>query len=134
MHPDSLCAQVLRSRYYPNGSFMDASMGSRPSYAWRSILFGRQLLVKGLRRTIGYGRETYVWLNKLLFRDTPLAPLRKQILFDVDLKVSDIINPQSKSWDRGNGRRIFFPPDIELILKQKPVMEENDCYEWVHTH
>ncbi|XP_009103405.1 uncharacterized protein LOC103829494 [Brassica rapa] len=134
MHPDSLCAQVLRSRYYPNGSFMKASMGSRPSYAWRSILFGQQLLVKGLRRTIGSGQDTYVWLDKRLFRDSPVAPLRKPILFDVDLKVSDLINPQTKFWDRGKLEENFFPPDIELILKQKPVLEEVDDYEWVHTH
>ncbi|KAG2311336.1 hypothetical protein Bca52824_022893 [Brassica carinata] len=65
---------------------MEASMGSRPSYAWRSIMYGRQLLEKGLRRTIGSGKETYVWLDKWLFRDTPLAPLRKPNLFNVDLK------------------------------------------------
>lgn len=109
MYAESLCAQFLRSRYYPNRNFMEASMGSRPSYAWRSIMYGRQLLEKGLRRTIGSGKETYVWLDKWLFRDTPLAPLRKQILFDVDLKVSDIINPQSKSWDRGKWEENFFP-------------------------
>lgn len=28
----------------------------------------------------------------------------------------------------------FFPPDIELILKQKPVVDEKDVYEWVHTY
>ena len=109
MHPDSLCAQVLRSRYYPNGSFMEASMGSRPSYAWRSILFGQQLLVKGLRRTIGSGQDTYVWLDKWLFRDSPVAPLRKPILFDVDLKVSDLINPQTRTWDRGTLEENFPP-------------------------
>ena len=97
-------------------------------------MVGRQLLEKGLQRTIGSGEDTSVWLDKLLFSESPIAPLRKPILFDVDLKVSDLINPQTKSWDRGKLEESFFPPDVERILKQKPVLEEKDSYEWVHTH
>lgn len=134
MDPESLCARFLRSRYYPSGNFMEATMGSRPSYAWRSILFGRQLLEKGLRRTIGAGEETSVWLDKWLFRESPRAPLRKTVLFDLDLRVCDLIEPQTKSWDRGKLEKNFFPPDIDLILKQKPVIDEKDGFEWVHTH
>lgn len=63
MEPDSLCARVLRSRYYPNGVFISANLGSKLSYAWRSILFGRELLSKGLRRSVGSGESINVWLD-----------------------------------------------------------------------
>lgn len=134
MDPDSLCARFLRSRYYPNGSFLEASLGARPSYAWRSIIFGRQLLEKGFRRTIGSGYETSVWMDKWLFGEVPMAPLRKPVLFEVDLKVCDLINPQTKAWDRGKLEENFFPPHLERILKQKLIPGEKDGYEWVHTH
>lgn len=109
MDPDSLCARVMRIRYYPDGEFLEARLGSRPSYAWRSIVFGRELLVKGLRRNVGSGERINVWLDKWLFDSTPIAPLRKQIIFDLDLCVCDLINPQTRTWDRGKLEEIFFP-------------------------
>ena len=43
----SLLRQFLKSIYFPFGSFLSAPMGSQPSYAWRSIMHGRDLLAKG---------------------------------------------------------------------------------------
>ena len=51
--PNSLIAQVLKSKYFDNKDFLDAELGSRPSYGWRSLLHGRSLLKKGLRKEIG---------------------------------------------------------------------------------
>lgn len=132
INPESLCARFLRSMYYPQGVFLSAVLGSRPSYAWRSILFGRVLLEKGLRRGVGSGEEINVWIDKWLFDDAPKAPLRKPALFDLDLRVCDLICPQTKTWDRGKLEENFFERDIELILKQKPAVGETDAYEWVH--
>ncbi|CAN6803503.1 unnamed protein product [Brassica oleracea] len=132
MNSDSLCARFLRSRYYPNGDFLSASLGSRPSYAWRSILFGRILLEKGLRRDVGSGEDINVWMDKWLFDEVPKAPLRKPVLFNLDLRVCDLICPQTKTWDMEKLQENFFAADIKLILKQKPAMGEKDAYEWVH--
>jgi len=38
--PDSLCAKVLRARYYPDGKLLNAKMKSGSSYTWQSILAG----------------------------------------------------------------------------------------------
>ena len=132
MNSDSLCARFLRSRYYPNGDFLSASLGSRPSYAWRSILFGRILLEKGLRRDVGSGEDINVWMDKWLFDEVPKAPLRKPVLFNLDLRVCDLICPHTKTWDLEKLQENFFDADIKLILKQKPAMGEKDAYEWVH--
>jgi hypothetical protein len=32
--PDSLPAQILRGKYYPRGSILEACLGLKPSYAW----------------------------------------------------------------------------------------------------
>lgn len=62
--PDSLLAQILKHRYFKNGSFLDSSIGNRPSYAWRSILHGRELLQKGLLTSVGNGESIKVWQDK----------------------------------------------------------------------
>ncbi|XP_018478413.2 uncharacterized protein LOC108849362 [Raphanus sativus] len=132
MDPNSLCARVIKSRFYPTGDFLDAKIGSRPSYAWRSMLFGRELLVKGLRSNVGSGKSIMVWTDKWLFDKEPLAPMRKQTFFNVNLRVCDLINTQTGSWDREKLEEVFFPSDIELIMKMKPAFGKEDSYEWVH--
>ena len=59
--PDSLVSRVLKSRYFKNGSFLECGLGSRPSYAWRSLLHGRELLKEGMVGEIRNGRDTNVW-------------------------------------------------------------------------
>ena len=46
--PDSLLVKMLQARYYPSSNFMGAKLGYRPSYAWRSLIQGRELLRKDL--------------------------------------------------------------------------------------
>ncbi|KAL0356382.1 UNVERIFIED_CONTAM: putative mitochondrial protein [Sesamum radiatum] len=40
-------SRVLKARYFPQGTFWDASIGSRPSLTWRSILLARGVLMVG---------------------------------------------------------------------------------------
>jgi hypothetical protein len=46
--PDSLCASVLRAKYFPDGDLLKASPTSNMSYTWRSILKGVEVLKKGI--------------------------------------------------------------------------------------
>lgn len=43
-NPDSLCAVVLKAKYFPECSILDATEIRGMSYTWRSILKGRDLL------------------------------------------------------------------------------------------
>lgn len=47
-NPSSLVARILHARYYPDGDFMSAEVGTIPSLIWRSILWGRQVIDAGL--------------------------------------------------------------------------------------
>ena len=47
-NPQSLFFRVFKARYFPSCSFMDAQLGSNPSFLWRSFLWGRDTLIKGL--------------------------------------------------------------------------------------
>lgn len=52
---DSLASKVYKERYYPNGSFLQATVGNNPSYIWRSIMESQVLLKKGAVRRVGKG-------------------------------------------------------------------------------
>jgi hypothetical protein len=44
---DSLVARILKAKYYPHGSIMDAIMGRRLFYAWRSIISAKSVIDHG---------------------------------------------------------------------------------------
>lgn len=46
--PESLCARVLKGKYCPNCTFLNAMRRKKSSKTWRSILHGCQALRKGL--------------------------------------------------------------------------------------
>jgi len=54
--PDSLCARLLKARYYPNGDLLDTAFPSAVSPTWKAIMFGLELLNKGAIWRVGNGR------------------------------------------------------------------------------
>jgi hypothetical protein len=51
VNQQSLFFRVFKAKYFPVCSFLDAKLGSAPSFLWRSFLSGRELLLKGIRWT-----------------------------------------------------------------------------------
>ncbi|KAK6153711.1 hypothetical protein DH2020_013350 [Rehmannia glutinosa] len=56
----TLLAQVYKAKYFNNCSFMEASLGHRPLWAWRSILDSRRVLKLGCLRRIYSGCNTKI--------------------------------------------------------------------------
>ncbi|KAF7137486.1 hypothetical protein RHSIM_Rhsim07G0171000 [Rhododendron simsii] len=57
LNEGTLIQHVLKAKYFPSSSFVEASAGSNPSWTWQSILEGRRVLVEGIRWRIGNGRR-----------------------------------------------------------------------------
>jgi hypothetical protein len=62
--PNSLCAEVLKGRYYPNGEVLNANCPNSASPTWKAICKGRDVLKHGLIRRVGDGRTTEIWHDK----------------------------------------------------------------------
>lgn len=71
-NPKALVTQVLKARDFKCSSFMEAKLGSKPSFTWRSILWGRQLLHKGLRWRIGNGEQVDVYKSNWILQPKTL--------------------------------------------------------------
>ncbi|KAH9697612.1 zf-RVT domain-containing protein [Citrus sinensis] len=89
-------------------------MGSNPSYIWRSIMWGRQVLLKGYRWRIGNGEDTSVFRSNWLPRPATFKPIFKPKL-PADAKVAVLIDNENK-WKACLIQKIFSKEDAETIL------------------
>ena len=68
--PDSLCARVLKAKYYVNDWVLDAQPRRGMLYSWRSIFsWAGSGKKKGMIWRIGDGVGLHIWVNPWLPRD-----------------------------------------------------------------
>jgi len=125
MRPDSLCAKVLKGKYYPSGDFLSATKKRRSSATWRSILQGRDVLKRGLTNRVGPG-EINVWEDNWIPGSRSLRPFVRR-LTAVVVMVRDLFVPGTRVWDEEAVRKSFMALDAVEVLKIKPSNRlEND--------
>ena len=54
---NSLFFKVIKARFFPNGTIMDAKDSASATFAWKSILKGRELILKGVLWRVGDGQQ-----------------------------------------------------------------------------
>ena len=123
---DSLFYRNYKARYFPNSTFLDAKMGHNPSYVWRSLLSAREVLLAGSKWQVGNGVTI-----KILSHDWFLHPPR--LLGDIpeDMRVQELIDQQTKQWDRGKVTSLFKEVTCQEILAIPLTrVEEEDKVVW----
>lgn len=115
MDPESLCAQVLRAKYFPDGDLLKVEEKKGISYSWRSIVRGVQALKKGIIWRVGDGSNINIWQDPWLPKGVtrrPITPRNRTIL----TKVSDLIDPLTGTWDKELINDIFWEEDVKHIM------------------
>lgn len=56
----SLVGMLFKARYYPQGLFLSASLGSNLSFIWRSVLETQSIIRDGVCRRIRDGSQTSI--------------------------------------------------------------------------
>ena len=100
---------------YPNGSIIEAKYSSTGSYPWRSILHGRDVLLRGCRWRVGNGRSVHIWQSTWLPRKHPTKVTSPIIDSMVDAKVEILIDEATHRWNHSVIDGIFIPEEAELI-------------------
>jgi hypothetical protein len=67
--PNTLCAQLLKAKYYPNGSLLDTVFTGNDSSTWHAIEHGLELLKKGAIWRVGNGAKIWSWRDPWIPRD-----------------------------------------------------------------
>ncbi|CAL9231928.1 unnamed protein product [Arabidopsis halleri] len=89
---------------------------SNASHGWRGIMDGREILKKGLGWVIGNGATVNVWGSPWLSTSIPLCPMGPPPLADLNLKVSDLLHPNTNVWNL-EAIRLHLPQYEEDIVK-----------------
>ncbi|XP_031120222.1 uncharacterized protein LOC116023365 [Ipomoea triloba] len=124
--PQSLVARVYKARYFPKTSFIDATLGSCPSYCWRSVMAAHELICSGVRRRVGDGRSTLIWGHPWL-PDEPDPMVQTTMPHELDGSlVSGLIDPTTV-WNEsslhvpsvgGNDFGVWFSNDISMLTEE----------------
>jgi hypothetical protein len=116
---NSLCALVLKGRYFPNSDFLSAENTRSSSFTWRSILFGRELVLKGLRWGVGDGSKIKIigdnWIPGL-----PSGTFSTLESLPANAPVSLLMNSQGNAWDMDT-IRFFFTEEMARVIQQIPI-------------
>lgn len=125
---DSLCARVLKGRYFHDSDFMNARRKKHASSTWRAILAGREVLQDGLIRRVADGASTSIWEDRWIanhFNGKPITPSDGQDM----VQVSELITA-SGIWDEALIREHLVPVDAEAILRQPLCNNGEDFWAW----
>lgn len=117
-HPECLMARVLRARYSADGNILDAVQKRKASYAWKSILYGKELVKQGLRYVIGDGTLTNLWTDPWLPVHPPRPPRARDGVPLVG-KVKDLIRSDGRGWNEQKLHEVVVEEDIDKILGVK---------------
>ena len=93
--PNSLVTKVLQARYFKQTNFLHAKLGSNPSYIWRSILWGKQVIHKGCRWRIGRGNNVQIYNSNWIPRGETFRPISIPS-FPTDSYVNELIGSDNK--------------------------------------
>jgi hypothetical protein len=110
---------VLKGRYYPNSDFISAVKPWSSSYTWRSILFGRELLLKGIRWCVGNGESINVLMDNWI-PGLPPGTFKLVEELPMDTKVCFFLNTESNSWNVDKVYS-FFTEEMAAVILQIPV-------------
>ncbi|KAM5582252.1 hypothetical protein ABKV19_002583, partial [Rosa sericea] len=114
-NPTSLIASLYKAKYFPDCSFLDAGLVGGASYAWRSIMHGRELLKKGLRFQVGNGSNISVWSDPWMPLPFSFKPFTRPPDGLENLQVADLIDSDLHEWDFAVLQELFSPSEIEII-------------------
>ena len=112
--PKSLCARMLRAKYYPSGDLLNAELKKGSSCTWQSILYVIQTFKRGHVWRVGDGSGINIWTDSWI----PSSPLRMVVSPRgkvVLTKVLELINPITRTWDEELLRNLFFSVDANRI-------------------
>jgi hypothetical protein len=113
--PDSLCAKILKAKYFPSCDLLSCQLKKGSSFTWQSIWAGLQTFKRGHIWRVGDGTSINIWSDPWI----PSSPSRKVATRRGNIvytRVSDLINQETGAWDEEILSELFWSIDVQRIL------------------
>jgi hypothetical protein len=122
--PESLVAQIIKAKYYPNDDLLEAKVGSKPFFAWRSLQGAKELLEAGLFWRIDNGHEAQIWGDCWLPQHSTYRIQSTPKVLEPTSRVKELINENTGCWDHNMLSTLFTAEECEVI-KTIPISQTN---------
>ena len=110
-----LVARVLKGKYFGHGDFLLATMGLCLSYLWHSLMWGKDILEKGLRWQVGDGMSICVFKDPWLVRPLTFRHITRPTNQYEDTRVAKLLDPATGVWNEEALLTILWPVHIESM-------------------
>jgi ribonuclease HI len=114
---NSLLFKVFSAKFFPSGNIMEASTNNRGSFAWRSILKAKDLIIAGSSWRVGDGKQIPIKDTNWLLEEGHRRVISPLPNLHADAKVADLIQSSPPAWDEAKIRSLFLPYDSDAILQ-----------------
>jgi ribonuclease HI len=105
----------MKAKYYPNESILEAKLGNKPSFIWRSIYNSRALVKEGLIWRIGDGSRVHIWGDKWLPTPTTYCIQSPPKNLAPDTMVSELIDRRAGGWKQNLLIENFNKEEVDAI-------------------
>ena len=128
-NPDSLCAQVMKAKYFPSGLLVDTVFPSNSSPTWQAVAHGLELLKHGILWRVGNGQSIRILRDRWIPNGGSGKPITVQGRCRLR-RVSELLDERG-AWRMDLLQQYFNPVDVEQIVKIRtsPRLEE-DVLAW----
>lgn len=108
---DSLCATILKAKYFPDSDLLNAKLKKGASFTWQSIMSGVNTLKHGYISRVGDGTKINIWSDAWVpgSADRKIITPRGQNIIS---KVGDLIDPVTRQWDEELVDHTFWHVDV----------------------
>ena len=121
---------IISAKFFPGGTIFDAGIPINCSYAWRSILQAREVILKGAIWRVGDGASIKIWEHRWL-PSTPSGFVLSPKAGSDAVWVKELLVPNSGRWNSDLLERNFMPWEAEEIKRiHVCALGQNDAYIW----
>lgn len=133
VHGDNtLLGRVMKAKYYPHTSFLEAGLGYSTSYSWRSIWGVKALIKEGMVWRVGKGNNVRIWEDPWLISDDGRFILSERV--EGLMNINDLIKHDEGAWDMEIITSKFNERDQKCILAIPLSMREHvDSIYWPYS-
>ncbi|GJS54730.1 hypothetical protein Tco_0628092 [Tanacetum coccineum] len=93
---ESPLARILKAQYFPRSCFLEARIGHKPSFIWRSLCSARDIICKGQKWNVGNGMHVRILEDYWLEGYTTLHNHSHNHDLHV---VNDLLDPTTEGWN-----------------------------------